>query len=211
MTEENKHRRLGRNGPWLTKREDTPYWYITWYAKGGGTKRRSTKTADEDEAYRAMAKWWVTEKPLSKVDPSQVPLGVVLDRYYEQHASKKKSKTQAKVARAMWKEFFKTATCADVTEERLAEFIEFLREQKYATNYIRRTLSVGRSALLRAVRKKELAYAPKVLLPKRPRLRKYRMTIKEAAALFNAATTDHFRTYLLLAFGRLSDRSISWS
>ncbi len=165
-----------------------------------------------------MAKWWVSEKPLNKVDPSQVPLGVILDRYYSEYVRKKKSKTQAKTAIAIWKDYFKGATCADVTEGKLEDFVGYLKEVEwtrtirdggvkrdvtkrgYSRNYILRTLSVGRSALLRAERRNELARAPKIRVSKAQRVKKYRMKLHEAAALFNAATTDHFRMYLLLAF-----------
>jgi integrase len=89
---------------------------------------------------------------------------------------------------------------SELSVVRQEQFVEWLRDAGDSQNYIRRTLSVGKSALLRAVRRQELTSAPAIVMPKRKKSKKYRMTLQEAAALFNAATTDHFRTYLLLAF-----------
>lgn len=201
MSHQDKDRPFGSDGPWLSTRKDTPYWYITWYADDGKTKRESTGTTDRNKAMRMLAKWWIASRKLSNEDPTQVPLGVLLDRYYEQHASKKKSKTQARIATAKWKKFFGSATVAQLSVVRQEEFVQSLRDCGDSPNYIRRTLSVGKSALLRAVKRQELTSAPKILMPKRKKPKKYRMTIEEAAALFNAATTEHFWLYLLLAFG----------
>jgi integrase len=200
MADKETDRPFGNDGPWLSKRGDSPNWYISWYAEDKRTKRESTRTADLPKARKLLAKWWLTKHRLNHADPAQVPLGLVLEQYYDNHAKHKKSKTQARVAVAKWKTFFGAATVGELTVARQEQFVEWLHDAGDAPNYIRRTLSVGKAALLRAVRRQELTAAPPIIMPKRKRTKKYRMTLQEAAALFNAATTDHFRLYLILAF-----------
>ncbi len=134
-------------------------------------------------------------------DQQRSVLGVVLERYYAEHASKKASRVTSRISIGKWKKFFGGIIFADLTPVRQERFIQWLKDQENSVNYIRRILSLGQSALRRAVKRQELASAPPILLPKKVLHKKYRMTKEEAAALFNAAVTPHFRTFLMLAFG----------
>lgn len=123
------------------------------YAEDKKTKRESTQTADLSTVRKLLAKWWLAKHKLNHADPTQVPLGMVIEQYYENHAKNKKSKTQAKVVSTKWKKFFGAATVSDLTVARQEQFIEWLRNAGDWPNYIRRTLSVGKAALLRAVKR----------------------------------------------------------
>lgn len=201
MSSKRGERPFGRGEAWLGKRAGSDSFYIFWFdARSRQTRKVTTKTADPDKAHKAFLKWMAVHGAMTQESPSQVPLALVLDRYYEQHASKKKSRDQAKTANAKWKKFFGPIAVSELSIARQEEFIEHLSNAGYAANYIRRTLSVGQSALIRAVRRQELASAPAIVMPPRKRTKKSRMSLQEVAALFNAARTEHFRMYLILAF-----------
>jgi len=128
------------------------------------------------------------------------PLGLVLDRYYTEHASKLPSAEQAKVSIGLWKEFFRSLVVGDLTPKRQETFVEWLRARGHSDNYIRRTQSVTIAALNRAHRRGEIASVPAMTLIGRIETRRRVLSLHDVAALFKAATTDHFRLWLLIAF-----------
>lgn len=178
MDDKSKDRPFGPGEPWLGKRAGSDNFYIMWFdAKSRQRKKVSTNTADPELARKALVKWIAVKRELKLEDPARVLLTLVLDRYYEDHASKQKSKVQAKVARAKWKKFFGHIMVSELSVVRQEQFIEWLRDAGDSQNYIRRTMSVGKSALLRAVRRQELTSAPAIVMPKRKKSKKYRMTL----------------------------------
>jgi integrase len=195
-------RPFGPSGPWLSQRPERPFYYITWFDRHSRqTKRLSTGSTDKTEALRLLAKWWVRNKELHGEDLRSVPLGVVLDRYYSEHASKLPSAQQASVAIGFWKKFFGSLTIGELTPKRQGVFVEWLRSRGHNDNYIRRTQSVAIAALNRAHRLGEIASVPPVTLLERIETRRQILTLTDVAALFDAAATDHFHLWLMIAFG----------
>jgi integrase len=195
-------RPFGPSGPWLSQRPGRPFYYITWFERHSRqTKRLSTGATDKIEALRLLAKWWVRNKELQGEDLRQVPLGVVLDRYYAEHAQKLPSAVQAAVGIGLWKRFFGSLAISELNPKRQNSFVEWLRARGHNDNYIRRTQSVAIAALNRAHRLGEIASVPPLTLLERVETRRQILSLHDVAALFDAATTDHFRLWLMVAFG----------
>jgi integrase len=185
----------------LSQRPGRPHYYITWFDRHSRqTKRVSTGTTDATEALRLLAKWWIRNKELQSEDLRNVPLGVVLDRYYSEHASKLPSAEQASISIGLWKKFCGSLAVSELTPKRQNAFVEWLRARGHNDNYIRRTQSVAIAALNRAHRLGEIASVPPMTLLERIDSRRYVLSLREVAALFDAAATDHFSLWLMIAF-----------
>ncbi len=118
-----------------------------------------------------------------------MPLGLVLVRYWLQHASKLPSRDQARAGAALWTEFFGAVTIADLTIERQEEFIKWLKDKSYKNSYVSRTLSVGRAAIYRAWKRGEITAKPFIMdVPDRCDAREpYRLNMKEMSAFLTLA------------------------
>ncbi len=129
---------------------------------------------------------------------------MVLTRYYHGHASKIPSAEQARIALGYWSDFFPRTTISDLTPERQEAFVAWLRARGCSDGYTSRVLSVGRAALNRAWKRQEIRTVPFVMsLPKAPP-RERRLSLDEAAALFEAAEPEHLFMYLMVAFNTLA-------
>jgi integrase len=113
----------------------------------------------------------------------------------------------ARVALGYWSDFFDGATVSEVTPARQREFIEWLkarRDPPLSDGYVKRVLTVGKSALNRAYREGEIDAVPFVVPGQDGIAREQILSVAESAALWNAATQPHERMYLALAYGTLA-------
>lgn len=130
---------------------------------------------------------------------------MVLVRYYQQHAALLPSAEMARIALAYWSDFFAGATVAEVTTQRQREFVEWLRERgPKSDGYIKRILTVGKSALIRAYKEGEIESAPFVLPGSDSPARDLTLSPDQSRALWAAAERQHERLYLALAYGTLA-------
>jgi len=174
---------------WLAKRSDgaSDNWYITWFDKRQ-TRQRSTRTADFELAQRRLAEHYIAKGHRDK-EPD-APIEHVLMRYYENRGKKVVSAKFAAYAIEHWKTFWREQSVSDMTEERLEEFVDALPSQgskrELAPRTVNRILGVGRAAIRRAVRKRELASGPFIIMAKVGRTHYYRASQEEIAAHLNA-------------------------
>lgn len=132
---------------------------------------------------------------------------MVLVRYYQQHATNLPSKDVAKIALGYWSDFFGACAVSEVTPARQREFIEWLRKgngKPRSDGYIKRVLTVGKSALNRAYREGEIASVPFVIPGKDGPARERVLSVDESAALWLATERPHERMMLALLFGTLA-------
>ena len=191
-------RQLGRF--WLAVRPDRPNFYICWMdKKSGKVKAQSTRTTDLAEAERQLALRYQNDRVLDREDPAAVPLMAILDRYYDEHASKLPSANAARLAIEFFREVCPDISVADFRKKEQRRVADILRGRGASEGYVSRVLSVARAALLRAFDDEELSSVPKFIKLKRGPGRNHVLAPEEVAALFNAARTEAQFLFLLLA------------
>jgi len=201
-----KQNRTGQIGDyWLSQRPNSPVWCRTWFdADTRQTRRASLGTTDLRDAELGLAEWVTKNQLLRDERPEDIPLETALVRYYENQAKDSASKTQVRIALRFWSEHFGGKVISELTPEKIEGFIDWLKDKGHSNGYINRTLAAGRAALNRAVKRQEVRNAPFVpaLEPGEPR--DVRLTMNEAAALFDACEEPHILMFLMLAFNTLS-------
>lgn len=201
--------RIGEiGGYWLSKRRGSDCWCRTWFdAATRQTKRASLGTSDIQDAKVSLWKWYAEHGQLTKQRADQIRLEMVLTRYYLQHAQHQPSAEAARIACALWSEYFQGATVSELTTARQRAFVEWLRSGGPAMRsdgYIKRVLTVGKAALTRAYREGELETLPWIIPGKDGPPRDLVLTIDQCRALWRAARLEHERIYLVLLFCTLS-------
>lgn len=200
---------------WLSKRKNSDVWCITWFEKDTRqTSRSSTGERDFERAKIKLAEHFVANAKFELERPEDIPIAVLLDRYYENHAKMLASKDNAAAAIARWKQFWGLRTVSEMTIERQEKFIAWFERQTaerggrvkgelLSRGTIARQLGVGRAAFARAYKRHELKSVPYVLPYSDDKRRERILTPTESAALFNAAATseEHLWRWLIIAFG----------
>lgn len=193
---------------WLTKRPGSAQWCRTWYdADTRQTRRASLGTDDLQAAKVALWEWFAKYGRVGKQQAAETSLELVLVRYYQQHAEVLPSAEMARVALGYWSDFFSGATVSEVTPARQREFVDWLkarRERPLSDGYIKRVLTVGKSALNRAYKEGEIDTVPFVIPGQDSVSREQVLSVDESEALWAAATQPHERMYLALAYGTLA-------
>lgn len=210
---QNERFRLGEF--WLDSRKGSPYWYIYWLEKVDKkyrTRKSSTGETDFELAKKKLASKFLLDSDYDEERPADILVAVVLDRDMERHGKKLRSVDTNESAIKKWKAFWGNATIADLgVESKWQRFLDFMRNQTYrgeplTESTLKRQLNVGRHAIARAYRKKELVSIPympnefedgegreRVLLP------------AEMAKLLNAAIDlEHMWRWMLMAIGTTS-------
>lgn len=194
---------------WLSKRPGSQQWCRTWY-EAGQTKRSSLATADLEQAKLALLKWFQQHGKLSAQAPEKTSVVVVLSRYFERKARGSASEDVARVAIALWGEFFAGCTVADLRAPRQREFHAWLRAKKkkngepFTEGYIKRLLGVGAAAIAWATKEGELDSAPFILPGVDGEPRDRVLTVAESKRLWEAARHWHEYVFLALAYGTLA-------
>ena len=117
----------------LTKREGSENWYAIWYDDSEQkTKRLSLRCSDDEEAKRRIAELCALREPMRRDDPRNVPLAVVLERYYDRHAKHKRSKGEARRAIDRMTGFFGDRNVADVTPDEQRRYVRNMQSRGLA-------------------------------------------------------------------------------
>ena len=195
-----RFRKLGNF--WLSKRPGRPHFYITWMDnRTRQTRRKTTGTADLGQAERQLAEHFQLCERLDRERPSDVPLMTILDRYFHEHASKLPSHASARYAIQTLRKYCADLTVADFRKKEQQRIANEMWERGSSDGYTSRTLSVARAALRRAYDNEEISAIPPFIKFVRGEPRDRVLSLRAAAALFNAAHEDPQFLYLLLAFG----------
>lgn len=91
----------------------------------------------------------------------------ILDRYYDEHASKLPSANAARLAIEFFREVCPDISVADFRKKEQRRVADILRGRGASEGYVSRVLSVARAALLRAFDDEELSSVPKFIKLKR--------------------------------------------
>lgn len=176
---------------WLSKRSDgaSDAWQITWLdRRTRQTRQRSTRTSDFELAQKRLAEHFIAKGQWHK-EPDAIVVEV-LQRYRENHGKKVASHKFVDYAIGHWSTFWKGALVSDMTEDHLEEFVDAIpgqgKKTELAPRTVNRILGVGRAALRRALRRKELVSAPFIAMTKVGRTHYYRATPQEVAQHLNA-------------------------
>ena len=201
--------RTGQIGEyWLSQRPGSDAWCRTWFnAKTRQTQRASLGTSDLQAAKVRLWEWFAKYGRVGKQEAHDTALELVLVRYYQQHAADSASAEMARIALAYWSDFFDGATVAEVTPARQREFIEWLKARRtppLSDGYVKRVLTVGKSALNRAYKEGEIDTVPFIIPGQDGEAREQTLSVAESIALWNAAEAPHERMYLALAYCTLA-------
>lgn len=191
---------------WLSQRPGSKQWCRTWYdPRTRQTRRASLGTDDFQSAKLALWEWFAKHGRMPKQEAHEASLDMVLVRYWQQHACDLPSAETSKIALRYWSEFFGECAVSDVTPARQREFIEWLRDGgRRSDGYVKRVLTVGKSALNRAYKEGEISSAPYVLPGRDAAPRDRVLTLAESAAIWKAAKMPHERMMLALLYGTLA-------
>ncbi|MGN6422617.1 MAG: tyrosine-type recombinase/integrase [Asticcacaulis sp.] len=136
-----------------------------------------------------------------------MPLATVLVRYWQGHASKIASAVQAKIALALWTEFWADATVSDLSHVRQEAFIAWLKGRGYKNAYVSRVLTVGRAALRWAWKRQEITHVPFIIDEKDRSDEKepYRLTKTEMRKLLMTAQDwPHLFLFMIISLNTLA-------
>lgn len=185
----------------LVRLKHSPNWYVEWREQGA-KKRVSTGTDDPVKADGFLKEFRLayTEDPADKWP--DVPS--VLNWYYEQHASKKASASQANIAKRHLVGFFGSTLVCDCKISRQERYVEHRRAKGVSDATIARELSVLSAAFERAKKYEKLpAEPPTVHMPPPAPPRERFLTRDEAARLLRQLRKNRRQRHLLL-FTRLA-------
>jgi len=182
----------------IVARNGTAKLYLEW-REGGQKVGRSTGCSSLDDAKR-RARELILELADIQDEPAEVtPILAVLDRYYLQRGDKLPSKTTAKRAIALWREFWgEVETIPGLTLSRQEAFIDWLRAKGYSDGYLRRVVGVGQTALNRARKRQEVVGVPFVELPPGGDPFPHKASRAQLVALLNAKMPAHVWTYCMI-------------
>lgn len=184
---------------WLSKRPGSEQWQRTWFDTGvRQTRRASLGTPEVREAHERLLGWWLANRRLANERPESVTLAEILTRYYDDHASKKASSTQAEIACAKLAAFSGGLALPEFNIAEQRRFITQMQSDGYSAGYIRRTLSVGKAALTWAWTNELVKLVPNVQLPQDGAPRDRTLSLVEMGALFNAVDEMHVYRFLVL-------------
>lgn len=186
----------------LVRRPESPFWYIrSWDTKARAARWHSTGCTDIGAAEQKLAEHVLRHEELERERAEDVPLLAILERYLHGHvpSTTRAEATEAHIA--LWREHFGDRPISELKIPAQEALIGKLRAVSYSDGYIRDILGTARTALRWAHRRGDLASVPYIMTTERGPARERVLTLAEAAALFNAATTEHFWRFLILAFG----------
>ena len=161
MSRKRKDRPGQIGGHWLSQRPNSPAWCRTWFDPATRQVRRASLGEDDfQKAQLKLAEWIVNNQVLRKEDPQEMPIEMVLVRYYKNHAKNIRSAESSRYALAKWSNYFAEQVVSDITPASIDGFIGSLRDQGCSEGYIGRILGVGKAALNRAYKLGEIATVP---------------------------------------------------
>lgn len=193
---------------YLSQHGKSPIWKATYYdGSSRQTRRVSLGTRDFQEAKQALAGFVVKNSALNEARPSDVPLALVLYRYWEGHAKALPSAEAAQIALALWTEFWGESNVAELSLSRQDQFVIWLQARGYKNSYVSRVLSVGRAAVRRAWKYGELASVPFIrdVADRSDEKEVYLLSPSEMARLIEAAKrTPHLYIFTMIMINTLA-------
>tara|TARA_R110000824_G_scaffold401744_1_gene614398 strand:+ start:39843 stop:41198 length:1356 start_codon:yes stop_codon:yes gene_type:complete len=198
---------------WLTKRPDSPVWYVATYDPvKRKTVLRSTKTTEEAAAQKVLAGFILghdipqqahsqTATGAIEAQPAAVTLACVLDEYLASIA-RQPSAEQARYTRAhMVSHFGEDFDVRLLNFDKQEAYLDHRIDAGVKASTVERELSVLRAALYHFSEQcpHVLPVPPKIYNPEREdNSRKRWLTPEELAALLNATKSPHIRLFILL-------------
>lgn len=193
---------------YLVRHSNSPVFKAGWYdAKSGQTRRASLGTKDFHEAKVALAEFVTKQAQPKEVKPDEMPLALLLYRYWEGHAKHLVSAQAAKAALGLWTEFWGDKMLGDLTNTAQKDFMSFLKAKGYKNSYVSRTLAVGRAAIGYAWKNNEINSVRFIIdEPDRSDEKEaYLLNISEMKRLLlNAQSRPHLFTYCMIALNTLA-------
>jgi len=193
---------------WLTKRPDSPVWYVATYdTVRRKTVLRSTRTNDEVAAQKCLARYIIhgCPEPQGVLPSSQtadgMTIGEALDAYIAAVAGIP-SEEQARIsARHLVRLIGGRTPASALTYDDQQAFVWAREEEGVRPATISRDLSVLRAALNKAHRDhpNRMPTAPKIYDVPPSEGRKRYLTEEEFSRLLAAAKTRHMRLFILLS------------
>jgi len=185
----------------LVKRKGSDNWYLEWRERGEKV-RRSCSTTSVELAKEAARNIILKDHSLKDEAPQQMPLSVVLGRYWLNVAIHYASKSSEERAINLWNEYFPSATVSDLSVERLETFTAWLYGKGYSRGYVRRVLASGKAALNRSWKRQEITSVPYVQLPKPGDPYEHYSSLDQLAAILNLIPEEsHLWAYMMIRLG----------
>ena len=198
---------------WLTKRPDSPVWYVATYDPvKRKTVLRSTKTTEEAAAQKVLAGFILghdspqqahsqAARGAIEARPEAVTLACVLDEYLASIA-RQPSAEQARYTRAhMAAHFGEAFDVGLLSFQKQEAYLDHRIDAGVKASTVERELSVLRAALYHFSEQypDRLPVPPKIYNPEREdNSRKRWLTPDELAALLSATKSPHIRLFILL-------------
>lgn len=195
------------NGYWLSQRNGSPCYYVTWFdSKTRQTRRRSLGTDDLQIANVKFAEIAVKAAEYKDCSPAIYLFATASVRYYEDNARHKPSGVAAKIALRLWNEFWADAPVAELTHKRQEEFRAWLKSRGYRGSYISRILTVGRAALNFARHRGEVTSVPFIFDERKTSdsVKRPKLSIPQLRALLKASSKwPHLHAFIVLALATM--------
>ncbi len=204
--------RVGQVGDfWLSKRPGSDQWCRTWYDQGARqTRRASLGTEDFQRALQLLVEWAAGQYKIRDATPAECPLAHVLTRYWSDNAQHKPSAPEIKIAIRYWTEWWGAAMVSELTLDRQAEFVAWLRSKGRSDGYVSLILSRGRAALNDARKHGVITSAPFVPDIETAEDRRQKTPIgrplhmREVAKLLDAVKSEHLWRFCVLLLNTMA-------
>jgi len=201
-------------GPrWLADRK---IYYITWTVSGR-SRKRTTGTADREEAENIFADWLQSHRrPSGPSDPAEALVTDILETYASERGPKVIGKETMANAVTVLAGLFEGKTVAEVP----ASIDAYIKRRDRAAGTTRRELGVLQAAINHAHKRGRITRSVTVELPPTPPSKERWLTRQEAARLIRATRVDskaRFYLPLFILFGLYTGRrkeailSLRWS
>ncbi len=166
-------------------------WYISW-TENGRNKRRSTRERDEVAAQKVLDKF---VSIYENAPPETPEIKVIIDGYIKDRKKARSAETIKHSAKPLIA-FFGNLQVSELAENQIRRYA---RKRNRANGTIIRELGVLRASLNWAKRAKWIDTVPLFHMPvAQPRSKQRWLTKEEARRLYEAATTDHMKLYVML-------------
>lgn len=193
----------------LAKRPDSPRWYIVW-TEGRRSFRRPTGTEDRAQAELVLAAFRLEVERPPEVKQDELEISKILDWYYEEHAAKRPSADQAKIAIKRFKAFYGASRIPAINSTTHVQYEKQRRDAGVKHETINRERMVLRAALNHARRHHGFLNVPHIpaIPPDHPDNQASEpkgrpLSIREMSKLCEAAKSDHIRRFILILIGTM--------
>lgn len=184
---------------YLVRRERSPFLYLEWREKGKPVRRSTGHRPAELELAKQRARELILEHAeIRDAAPADVAIATVLDRHYLRYAKDLESAATYKRSKALWAEFFRSETVADLTAGRQRAFKTWLEKKGYSDGYVRRVIGDGKAALNQAWQEGEITRVPFVKLPPVASGYPHWARFDQLVRFLNTPMPDHLFVYCMI-------------